>query len=939
MAKTNNDTSDSEYKEIQTSFMGGMNRAVDPSRIGENEYTLLVNGRARYDTITPIKLPLQLRAGLPDVGNLQGIYGAGSIVLVFIDGLAYYRDFDTTIAQFRQIAEFHMSADAPTIWAELVPASTLNFKRQFNGQDITITTTQTGGTLQAVVVQDGINQPWLILPDGSARESKRYGDWDTNREYVPVGCMMLYTGDGILHTVSPNKKGIYNSVTGRPLDFVIIVDENGNKLPSEAEGGAEFLQHKVDYADITCISRIDTPVNGAYLVTTARASYIVTPKLDDLLFGEPKYSNTFLFSTGALNNFSVNDILGDTTLIDFAGIRSFNAVTQYRIEGKNSPFFAKIFRIFENINQTTTASWTFDNYGFYAVNTIYGFGVAVYDTLLEKWVGIDMYSLAPIKQFCEVKTNQARILFFATTDGKVYQAFSGDTAVCQLYTKEWNTGDPETELTLELLHLIYLDVKEQGQVRVTPYVDRKQYLSQIRDVDITKVVQQPEAIPFGKSDVETTENMLFNFQKLGRGWKGGFLVEWNFNADLSHIAMLGTKFKSQVSRKQQAFYFQDSCVEAEPTPMEAVAPIIVNIPAPNPIPTDIVAYSPTILFDDTSPLWDRIAVDGNLAFWNDRISGNSLFANVGDSGPCYPIKKSSSGLDFGQFRQAGRGSIMNLGSAFCTGDEGFSIVMVLKNANVGTGFLIGERKGNGDLVWQLQLSSTGDLEFEATIDGSLQSFGPTVNLGTTGKCILAFRISPNGVLVRVNGQTEASQWTLPGDVITLGDTVLTVGGYTDVETADKSGASDANIYAIAGWQTSELSATTFKSVEQIYSAKYSIIIYDQAALMFCYDTVNDWLPTWVEGTPEGTRDIIIENASNAPLDWIISITTLSEGDWITATPSSGGLKAGEKVTVTLSLNDAAASILAAEVTGATVTITNQTNGQGDAALNVVPTVT
>src|SRR5437773_363986 len=103
-----------EFKKIQDSFIGGMNRASDPSRIGDNEYTLLINGRARYDTITPIKLPLQLTTGLPLSGNMQGCYGAGSIILIFIDGLAYVRDFATQNNSFRQIPLFQMSPDVST---------------------------------------------------------------------------------------------------------------------------------------------------------------------------------------------------------------------------------------------------------------------------------------------------------------------------------------------------------------------------------------------------------------------------------------------------------------------------------------------------------------------------------------------------------------------------------------------------------------------------------------------------------------------------------------------------------------------------------------------------------------------------------------------------------------------------------------------------------
>src|SRR6267378_3199205 len=90
----------------QSSFIGGMHRHLDPIQIGDNEYSILSNARSRYGILQPVKLPLQYTQGLPTGGLIQGVYTARSIMVVFVNGDAYYRDFKSGPNIFSKISTF-----------------------------------------------------------------------------------------------------------------------------------------------------------------------------------------------------------------------------------------------------------------------------------------------------------------------------------------------------------------------------------------------------------------------------------------------------------------------------------------------------------------------------------------------------------------------------------------------------------------------------------------------------------------------------------------------------------------------------------------------------------------------------------------------------------------------------------------------------------------
>lgn len=521
-----------------------MNMEFDPTRLDMEEYPLLVNGRVRNGVVEPIYAPDNITDQLPiGVTKIQGIYAAGIYILVFADGLAFYKNVELD-APFVQIADFAMSPDVERIYVALLPASTINFKRSAgDSANAPITLTSTiGSSPQAVICQDGINQPFIITPDGNARVTQNYEQWaPDNREYVPIGTICVHSS-GVLYIVKDNL--IYRSVTGRPLDFMVIVDGDGNKLPTEAEGGAFQVSHSVGYNNITAMHKL--PINdGSLLVTTLTSSHMVVPSFDITLFGEPTFSNVDLFATGSPNSFSFADILGDSAFIDLEGIKSFNAVLQSRFEGQNAPFSKRISKLFtvENndtiVQPPTVCAGEHDNYALFSVSTVYGNAVVVYDTIREVFVGIDIYDgVDMITQFAEIKLSNTRRLFFVTSANQIYEAFASDSLEqVQLFVGEWTSGTPMMEQQSVTLKLVLTDVFQAGTVSAQLFEDRVagNTLNQSIFNPATRPAL-PFIVPFGQRTTDEVRNLVYNFQNFAHiAWKIGFLITWNIDAKLSHV--------------------------------------------------------------------------------------------------------------------------------------------------------------------------------------------------------------------------------------------------------------------------------------------------------------------------------------------------------------------------------------------------------------------
>jgi len=467
-----------------------MNMALDDSRIGQDEYQLGLNVRNRFGDLRPIRRPLEITTGFTAGVPLQGVYAVGDFIIIAQAGVAKYKHrlSDTWVDLWNSAGSYYLDPAVDTIYFQSVPSSNRGFAYKSTGttSGVVVDTSATPPTRTSagIVVQDGINQPNLIefKSSGSSafvsvRKCRTYAEHNTTidsvveREYVPIGKQMMYF-NGKLYIISPDGTTIFHSVSGRPLDFVIAINTDGDKVSSdEGVGGAVAISYSVSYDPITCIGPLNT---DSFFVGTGSASYAVTPDNSRLLFGEPMFSKKYLFGASVVNQFSFIDVLGDFAFIDSEGLRSFNAVQQLRNEGRNSAFSMSVAKLFENIVQDSTlsAAISFDNYGLFSMRTAYGNVIVVYDTMSKKFVSVDTYQdgsdaeavesggivtggfdadsvsygFGIIKQFTKISTNSAHELYAITDTGELLKFYSGAKHLqASVTTRAWASGDPRVE--------------------------------------------------------------------------------------------------------------------------------------------------------------------------------------------------------------------------------------------------------------------------------------------------------------------------------------------------------------------------------------------------------------------------------------------------------------------------------------------------------------
>lgn len=556
----------------QSSFLGGMTQLFDATKVAQmgDSYYLGINVRNREDILEPVRSPKNISDKIP-TGKLQGLYAAGTILLLFIDGIAYIRNVADVNTGFIKVQFFQLDKNVDYIYVAFVPGSTIGYVRvrqpnTLTGQQDNITydfnsLVPFSSSQQGVICQDGINQGLLIKDDGTVTRLQTYAEWTLEkREYVPVMKQMLFY-NAILFGFSPDGKQIYRSVSGRPLDFVIPVDDDGNKLANENEGGASALAHRVDFEVMTCITA--TPSPDTLAVGTINRTFIISLNYDDTRFSEPSFSNFPIFTVGPFNQFSFADINGDTAFIHSSGIGSFNAASILKRESNNEPFSGMISRLFKKIGdnsnqkvmQTFPCTSETDDYTFFAVNTVYGAGVLVFDKISQKFVSLDLYSgVAQIKQFAEVKVGGERKLFFITVDNKLYEAFAGAIVeTAGILIGEWCSNDPKIEQKPQYVRLVFTECEEDGNVFITPLVDRK--AGDRRRESLNKRIEPktiPLKIPFGEDKKDSVQNITFNIGIIGSGWKFGCLIEWDVKAKLSHISVDTESQTSVVSQETRA---------------------------------------------------------------------------------------------------------------------------------------------------------------------------------------------------------------------------------------------------------------------------------------------------------------------------------------------------------------------------------------------------
>lgn len=557
---------------LKRDWFGGINQLPDRSKINfETEYALLVNGRVRDNSVTPIAGPLDITAGLPTNATVQGIYGIGRFLLVFAGGSAYVKDYSAAEPSWYAIAGFAMSTTEPKIYAEAIPASTVNFIRTAtqdnNFKSPVALTGLRNSSPQAIICMDGVSQPWLIFPDGSARVTQDFGDWvfDTAAEYVPIAKMPFYY-NGILYCVGPDERGVFNqifrSVTGRPCDFQIIVTTTGARPASatEATYGAPALAERVDFDEITFIGPINT-ADGSFLVTTAQNSYIVTPDFDNTICSEPTFVKQYLFSIGAVNDESVTDVLGDTTLIHARGIRSFNGVNQLRFEGKYAPFNIRVNRLIENQIQTICAATTWENYAVYSVNTAHGYGILWYDMLLSQFVSLDLYdNQYPFIQFAAVTVGTINKIFALSNDGRVVELLAGTRQRCVVQLADLVAGDDNLLISLDEVSALFSYGETAGYAEVSYTLDGRFIGAEASALPAADLAPSAGVIPVSGQLVvsaDSTTPLIFRLKQLvGLGARVSVAISWNTDARLVETTISTTAQGPRTKREADSFFVE-----------------------------------------------------------------------------------------------------------------------------------------------------------------------------------------------------------------------------------------------------------------------------------------------------------------------------------------------------------------------------------------------
>lgn len=559
----------------QESFEGGMNLVDLGTRVKANEYILGLNLRSRFGALEPIMAPIDLTGELPtETKSIQGLYAFGEILVCFIGGLAYYLDVSIDNGVWTPIDNFEMSASVDRIWAQGVPAADLIYLRKNDGEvsntspdsGIILDPSSTTGTSQvALVCQDGINQPWLILPDATAREAQNYDDWETtNREYVPIGKQMCYL-NGVLYVVSADGTTIFRSVSGRPLDFVIAIDQNGDKVAN-----AEPLSIAVDSNEIKLIAPSNSENGGGLIVITAYTAYLTTPNLDKTLYGEPTYNKTFLFNAGTINQFCLIDLLGDSAFIDREGLKSFNAVQQLKFEGNNSVFSLGIAKLFKGIVQDDNACvGSFDNYTFFSVKTIFSpASIIVYDSVKEVFRGVDLLSTKPIKQFATTYSS-SRQRFFGATDSVIYELYSPDSTTplsATVFTREINSRNTDQgqtdglyDIRPDSTRLIFEEGLVAGEVNIDIYVNNARPSDPVLAQGSTRQIPAtsggitfPVLIPVMFTAVNSLLCFDINSPNGLEGQKVGYSITWTGGAKLTYFISRCDCKKAPTSIQQQS---------------------------------------------------------------------------------------------------------------------------------------------------------------------------------------------------------------------------------------------------------------------------------------------------------------------------------------------------------------------------------------------------
>lgn len=570
----------SQPKYSQKSFIGGMRLDLDDTNLESNQYKILFNGRNRFDRIDAVKSSIEDK--FLQTGVIQEMVTFGNYEIAFVSGAAFYKLSNQVTWNIISSFTGKMNATAPRYWTCAIPVTVTNYLRLAATSDVLASADASQpiligslsgaflGNIPGLLVQDNVSQPVFIFINSTgvpeARITQKYSEWsitftDANntvividgdkREYVPVGNLMAWV-DGILYIVSPDSNAIYRSVSGRPLDFVVNVINNlVTVAPFTMFGGGDVTTtaYTVGVGGITCIRALS---NNSLFVSASGANFAVSKDYSNQaqkLWGEYTFVRTPLFNAPCLSDRTIIDSLGDTRFISLTGIRSFNAISQTMNEGRNLPFSSWISAAFGSEdtpilqNADAAAAILFNDYELYSVNTVFGYGIAVFDTKNECWCGFDIEQTdgVAIKQFVKIELSQLA-LYAITVDNKLFRLYvdpvNTDTVVLRtkgvcaniLYGSEnISVSSPEIEIKPNTIRGILNNVIEDVGLTAELYVNNR-----IGNVGtLTKEIQYTDPVVRSSeiTDLADVNTMLSNFMwatpDSEQGWKCFIVFSWS----------------------------------------------------------------------------------------------------------------------------------------------------------------------------------------------------------------------------------------------------------------------------------------------------------------------------------------------------------------------------------------------------------------------------
>lgn len=499
----------------QTDFTGGMTAAADSAKTPANAYRILLNGRVRRNAITGAFAPVRIET--PNVVH-QAVFASDDQLILVAGGEIYKLEDADKISKIPNSLLLSQTADV--VYHVDTPAAT----NQLVGlDDAAVYASESTTTPECTILQDGLSQPALFFSQGVARRAQTYAEWTPAlREYVPIGKQMCHSGK-VTYIVSQDGRKIYRSVSGRPTDFVININNAGAK-----RGDAETTYTAVSAAKTKALV---AGQNGGFLAFTGAYAYAGTPDSSlRLIFGELQIRPQELFPIGAIGQNSFTMARGMSVFVSPQGIQSFDQVLQLQQESNNTPFGAQIVDyIIRPITYAATA--TADDYTFFGLETIFGDGVLVYDNQLETFVSIDL--VGRVKEFAVVQQAGRSRVFFITTANELFELplYSGARKAYSVYFGERTAGSPRSLMSISKVVLGFNNIRAAGAVTVEAYADRARDVSGMKQLTLPRELSAAMPVVFPTEASAGAAQITFDF-KSKLAYTAGLAVTVAADADL-----------------------------------------------------------------------------------------------------------------------------------------------------------------------------------------------------------------------------------------------------------------------------------------------------------------------------------------------------------------------------------------------------------------------